>query len=105
MERDPVGSRHRLGLSLALVIIERSLQKDWLSNAYPVVDEVGGTAVTIDSRFGVRRGARARTDVPRRAVYGEPAGLKGKVTMANSLERSVPECLPERRSPLLERAS
>jgi hydroxyacylglutathione hydrolase len=31
------------------VIIERSMQKDWLSNAYLVGDEDGGTAVVIDS--------------------------------------------------------
>jgi glyoxylase-like metal-dependent hydrolase (beta-lactamase superfamily II) len=31
------------------VIIERSMHPDWLSNAYLVVDEEGGTAVFVDS--------------------------------------------------------
>jgi hydroxyacylglutathione hydrolase len=31
------------------VIVERSMQQDWLSNAYLVVDEPGGHAVVIDS--------------------------------------------------------
>jgi len=31
------------------VIVERSMQEDWLSNAYLVADEPGGTAVIIDS--------------------------------------------------------
>jgi hydroxyacylglutathione hydrolase len=31
------------------VIVERSMQQDWLSNAYLVVDEPGGSAVIIDS--------------------------------------------------------
>ena len=31
------------------MIIERSMQPDWLSNAYLVADEEGGTGVVIDS--------------------------------------------------------
>ena len=31
------------------MIVERSMQEDWLSNAYLVADEPGGTAVIIDS--------------------------------------------------------
>ena len=41
-------------------IIESSMQDDWLSNAYVVGDEPGGTAVVIDS--GGPSGAAARGD-------------------------------------------
>jgi hydroxyacylglutathione hydrolase len=35
--------------SLAVVLVERSMHPDWLSNAYAIADAEGGTAVFVDS--------------------------------------------------------
>src|SRR2546430_14795975 len=48
--RSKLGRVHRAAhVRLQGVIVERSMHPDWLSNAYLVADEPGGSAVIIDS--------------------------------------------------------
>ena len=47
--KSPSGPRSFLAVYGLAVLIERSMHPDWLSNAYLLADEPGGTAVFIDS--------------------------------------------------------